>query len=100
MVLGKNDVFGDSISDALNRPRDLFCKSACCVRSLSYTDLNKISLSDLLQILDLYPEFAVKFLAKFNITFNLKSPVSANGISLQSCTDLNPIQHVLLLLHF
>jgi hypothetical protein len=43
------------------------------VRALTYCDLNKILIEDLVEILDVYPEFATNFLHTFHVTFNLCS---------------------------
>lgn len=52
-------------------------KSSYCVRALSYCDLHKVLFSDLQEILDMYPEFAGDFLAKFRVTFDLREVSSA-----------------------
>ena len=40
-------------------------RSSCDVRALSYCDLHKIERSDLLDVLDIYPDFAESFEQKF-----------------------------------
>lgn len=47
-------------------------KSSCNVRALTYCDLHKIHRDDLLDVLDLYPEFYSYFLNNLEITFNLR----------------------------
>lgn len=47
-------------------------KSAYRIGALTYCDMNKILLSDLHEILEVYPEFAADFQRKFRVTFNLK----------------------------
>lgn len=48
-------------------------KSTYCVRALSYCDLHKIMIEELLEVLVMYPEFADGFLEKFHVTFNLRA---------------------------
>lgn len=47
-------------------------KSRCDVRSLTYCDLHKITRADLLQVLEMYPEFVESFNKNLSITFNLR----------------------------
>lgn len=47
-------------------------KSKCDVRALTYCDLHKISRQDLLQVLEMYPEFVESFNKNLNINFNLR----------------------------
>ncbi len=54
-------------------------KSNYCVRALSYCDLHKIMITDLQEILDMYPEFAGDFLRKFMVTFNLRHVSNPNS---------------------
>lgn len=49
------------------------------VTSLSYCDINKIDLSDLKEIMQLYPEFAEQFMDHFQVTFNLQKVSEARG---------------------
>ena len=53
---GKDDVFGENpcIYGTIG-------KSSCNVRALTYCDLHKIMRDDLLEVLELYPEFAESF---------------------------------------
>ncbi|XP_059149754.1 potassium voltage-gated channel subfamily H member 7-like isoform X2 [Physella acuta] len=67
-ILGKDDIFGEDIKEN----NSLQGQSMYCVRALSYCDINKIDLPDLREILQTYPEFAESFLAKFQVTFNLR----------------------------
>ena len=55
-LLGKDDVFGENpcIYGTIG-------KSSCNVRALTYCDLHKIMRDDLLEVLELYPEFAESF---------------------------------------
>lgn len=47
-------------------------KSSCNVRALTYCDLHKIHRDDLLEILDMYPEFAEHFVKNLEVTFDLR----------------------------
>jgi len=42
------------------------------VRALTYCDLHKILREDVLEVLDMYPEFADNFWNNLEITFNLR----------------------------
>uniref|UniRef100_T1IRM0 Cyclic nucleotide-binding domain-containing protein n=1 Tax=Strigamia maritima TaxID=126957 RepID=T1IRM0_STRMM len=66
-ILGKDDVFGENpwLYSTIG-------KSSCNVRALTYCDLHKILRDDLLEVLDLYPEFAELFSSNLEITFNLR----------------------------
>ncbi|KAL3831234.1 hypothetical protein ACJMK2_023011, partial [Sinanodonta woodiana] len=66
-ILGKDDVFGENICKY-----GTVGKSSCNVRALTYCDLHKIHRDDLLEILDMYPEFAEHFVKMFEITFDLR----------------------------
>ncbi|XP_070399951.1 voltage-gated inwardly rectifying potassium channel KCNH2-like [Nothobranchius furzeri] len=66
-ILGKNDIFGE--------PLNLYCqpgKSNADVRALTYCDLHKILREDVLEVLDMYPEFADHFWNNLEITFDLR----------------------------
>merc|ERR1712106_652295 len=47
-------------------------KSSCNVRALTYCDLHKIMRDDLLEVLELYPEFAESFANNLQITFSMR----------------------------
>lgn len=47
-------------------------KSNADVRALTYCDLHKIFREDVLEVLDMYPEFAENFWKNLEITFNLR----------------------------
>ncbi|XP_071039250.1 voltage-gated inwardly rectifying potassium channel KCNH6 [Parasteatoda tepidariorum] len=66
-ILGKNDIFGENpcIHTSVG-------KSSCNVRALTYCDLHKILREDLLDVLDMYPEFQENFSANLEITFPLR----------------------------
>ncbi|XP_061569986.1 potassium voltage-gated channel subfamily H member 2 [Cololabis saira] len=66
-ILGKNDIFGEPIN-LYSRPG----KSNADVRALTYCDLHKIHREDVLEVLDMYPEFADHFWNNLEITFNLR----------------------------
>ncbi|XP_034415871.1 potassium voltage-gated channel subfamily H member 2 [Cyclopterus lumpus] len=66
-ILGKNDIFGEPIN-LYTRPG----KSNADVRALTYCDLHKIFREDVLEVLDMYPEFADHFWNNLEITFNLR----------------------------
>ncbi|XP_041422733.1 potassium voltage-gated channel subfamily H member 2 isoform X2 [Xenopus laevis] len=66
-ILGKNDIFGEPIN-LYARPG----KSNADVRALTYCDLHKIHREDLLEVLDMYPEFSDFFWSSLEITFNLR----------------------------
>ncbi|XP_064645077.1 potassium voltage-gated channel subfamily H member 6-like isoform X2 [Lineus longissimus] len=70
-ILGKDDIFGENIKDIYEG--GIPGKSNYCVRALSYSDLHKIEIEDLTEVLDMYPEFAEGFLDKFHVTFNLRA---------------------------
>ncbi|XP_032624163.1 voltage-gated inwardly rectifying potassium channel KCNH2-like, partial [Chelonoidis abingdonii] len=66
-ILGKNDIFGEPLN-LYARPG----KSNADVRALTYCDLHKIQREELLEVLDMYPEFSDRFWASLEITFNLR----------------------------
>ncbi|KAM4689652.1 voltage-gated inwardly rectifying potassium channel KCNH2 [Discoglossus pictus] len=66
-ILGKNDIFGEPLN-LYARPG----KSNADVRALTYCDLHKIHREDLLEVLDMYPEFSDFFWSSLEITFNLR----------------------------
>lgn len=64
---GKYDIFGEN--PCLHATLG---KSSCNVRALTYCDLHKINRDDLLDVLELYPEFHNQFLTNLEITFDLR----------------------------
>ncbi|CAD6187665.1 unnamed protein product [Caenorhabditis auriculariae] len=66
-ILGKDDIFGENplLYDEVG-------KSSCNVRALTYCDLHKILRDDLLDVLDMYPEFCETFCKNLTITYNLR----------------------------
>lgn len=65
--IGKNDIFGEMIH-LYAKPG----KSCADVRALSYCDLHTIQREEILEVLDMYPEFADLFLTNLELTFNLR----------------------------
>ena len=72
VISGKDDVFGENICQ-----HKTVGKSSCNVRALTYCDLHKIHRDDILEILDMYPEFAELFIKNLEVTFDLRD-VSVN----------------------
>ncbi|XP_058248982.1 potassium voltage-gated channel subfamily H member 7-like isoform X2 [Hemibagrus wyckioides] len=70
-ILGKNDIFGEMIH-LYAKPG----KSKADVRALSYCDLHTINREDLLEVLDMYPEFSDHFLTNLELTFNLRDDIT------------------------
>ncbi|XP_041633809.1 potassium voltage-gated channel subfamily H member 6a [Cheilinus undulatus] len=75
-ILGKNDIFGEPIS-LYGRTG----KSSADVRALTYCDLHKILREDLLEVLDMYPDFSDMFWDNLEITFNLRDADRINQTS-------------------
>ncbi|XP_026861581.2 potassium voltage-gated channel subfamily H member 2a [Electrophorus electricus] len=73
-ILGKNDIFGEPIN-LYGRPG----KSSADVRALTYCDLHKIHREDVLEVLDMYPEFSDDFWSNLEITFNLRDTTIISG---------------------
>lgn len=71
---GKNDIFGEPLN-LYARPG----KSNADVRALTYCDLHKIHREDLLEVLDMYPEFSDHFWSNLEITFNLRDVSGSAG---------------------
>lgn len=71
---GKSDIFGEPIS-LYERPG----KSNSDVRALTYCDLHKILRDDLLEVLDMYPDFCDLFWNNLEITFNLRDVSATRG---------------------
>ncbi|MGH0136669.1 UNVERIFIED_CONTAM: hypothetical protein FKN15_062132 [Acipenser sinensis] len=81
-ILGKNDIFGEMIH-LYAKPG----KSNADVRALTYCDLHKIQREDLLEVLDMYPEFADYFLTNLELTFNLRDDHSKTDYSQSNDSD-------------
>ncbi|NP_001036187.2 potassium voltage-gated channel subfamily H member 2a [Danio rerio] len=73
-ILGKNDIFGEPIN-SYARPG----KSSADVRALTYCDLHKIHRDDVLEVLEMYPEFSDYFWSNLEITFNLRDTNTKAG---------------------
>ncbi|XP_052005086.1 potassium voltage-gated channel subfamily H member 7-like [Xyrauchen texanus] len=81
-ILGKNDIFGEMIH-LYAKPG----KSNADVRALSYCDLHTIQREELLEVLDMYPEFADYFLTNLELTFNLRDENTKNTYLQASDSD-------------
>jgi hypothetical protein len=66
-ILSKDDILGENPL-LYTEPG----KSAFNVRSLTYCDLHKILRDDLLEVIDMYPEFAQSFCQNLKITLTLR----------------------------
>ncbi|XP_061834326.1 voltage-gated inwardly rectifying potassium channel KCNH7-like isoform X2 [Nerophis lumbriciformis] len=66
-ILGKNDIFGEMIH-LYTKPG----KSCVDVRVLSYCDLHTIQREEVLEVLEMYPEFADHFVTNLELTFDLR----------------------------
>ncbi|XP_013144635.1 PREDICTED: potassium voltage-gated channel subfamily H member 6-like [Papilio polytes] len=66
-ILGKDDIFGENpcIYSSVGR-------SNCRVRALTYCDLHRVHRDDLLDVLDMYPEFRSTFVNNLEITYNMR----------------------------
>ncbi|XP_037768897.1 potassium voltage-gated channel subfamily H member 7 isoform X1 [Chelonia mydas] len=80
-ILGKNDIFGEMVH-LYAKPG----KSNADVRALTYCDLHKIQREDLLEVLDMYPEFSDLFLTNLELTFNLRHETSKADLIIRSQT--------------
>ncbi|MEQ2194167.1 Potassium voltage-gated channel subfamily H member 7 [Xenoophorus captivus] len=76
--LGKNDIFGEMIH-LFSKPG----KSCADVRALSYCDLHTIQRDEILEVLDMYPEFADHFFTNLELTFDLRDE-NAKVISMKT----------------
>ena len=47
-------------------------KSCATVRALTYCDLHKIHAEDIIEILEMYPEYARGFWSNLDLTFDLR----------------------------
>ncbi|NWI08165.1 KCNH7 protein, partial [Crypturellus soui] len=80
-ILGKNDIFGEMVH-LYAKPG----KSNADVRALTYCDLHKIQREDLLEVLDMYPEFSDLFLTNLELTFNLRDESAKSDLVIRSQT--------------
>ena len=68
-------MFGEAISSE----QETVGKSSCNVRAVTYCDLHKIHRDDLLDVLQMYPEFAEQFVANLVVTYDLRDVSFAIG---------------------
>uniref|UniRef100_A0A8C7GGE0 Voltage-gated inwardly rectifying potassium channel KCNH2 n=1 Tax=Oncorhynchus kisutch TaxID=8019 RepID=A0A8C7GGE0_ONCKI len=87
-ILGKNDIFGEPIN-MYARPG----KSNANVRALTYCDLHKIHREDMLEVLDMYPEFSDYFWGNLEITFNLRDTATVAGSMSNKDSDHGGVNH-------
>lgn len=83
-LLGKNDIFGEMIH--------LFAKpgkSCADVRALSYCDLHTIQREEILEVLDMYPEFADHFLTNLELTFDLRDENAKVSRAVSRCLGIS-----------
>uniref|UniRef100_UPI0037E8EACE voltage-gated inwardly rectifying potassium channel KCNH6-like n=1 Tax=Semicossyphus pulcher TaxID=241346 RepID=UPI0037E8EACE len=80
-ILGKNDIFGEPINLSA-----LPGKSSADVRALTYCDLHKICRDEMMEVLDMYPEFCKYFWSNLEITFNLRE-VNTEAVGVLSDSD-------------
>ncbi|XP_010183270.1 PREDICTED: potassium voltage-gated channel subfamily H member 7-like, partial [Mesitornis unicolor] len=80
-ILGKNDIFGEMVH-LYAKPG----KSNADVRALTYCDLHKIQREDLLEVLDMYPEFSDLFLTNLELTFNLRDETAKSDLVIRAQT--------------
>ncbi|XP_004534729.1 potassium voltage-gated channel unc-103 isoform X2 [Ceratitis capitata] len=72
IILGKDDIFGENPCNYAT-----IGKSNGNVRALTYCDIHKIHRDDLLDILDLYPEFSESFANNLVLTYNMRDDFQA-----------------------
>ncbi|XP_067626850.1 potassium voltage-gated channel unc-103 isoform X2 [Eurosta solidaginis] len=72
IILGKDDIFGENPCHY-----STIGKSNGNVRALTYCDIHKIHRDDLLDILDLYPEFSDSFANNLVLTYNMRDDFQA-----------------------
>ncbi|XP_039292820.1 potassium voltage-gated channel subfamily H member 2 isoform X3 [Nilaparvata lugens] len=71
-ILSKDDIFGENPC-----AHPTIGKSSCNVRALTYCDLHKIHRDDLLDVLELYPEFNQSFSNNLEITYYMRDEEQA-----------------------
>uniref|UniRef100_A0A8B9LNM1 Potassium channel, voltage gated eag related subfamily H, member 7 n=1 Tax=Astyanax mexicanus TaxID=7994 RepID=A0A8B9LNM1_ASTMX len=76
-ILGKNDIFGEMVH-LYGKPG----KANADVRALSYCDLHTLEREELLEVMDMYPEFADYFWSNLDLTFNLRDENTKVGLLL------------------
>uniref|UniRef100_H3A9X7 Potassium voltage-gated channel subfamily H member 8 n=2 Tax=Latimeria chalumnae TaxID=7897 RepID=H3A9X7_LATCH len=77
-ILGKGDLIGANLSI-----KDQVIKTNADVKALTYCDLQCVNLKGLYEVLDLYPEYAHKFVKDIqrDLTYNLREGHESDGIS-------------------
>lgn len=72
-VSGKGDLFGPDISPLVDDKNNKM-RSDCDVKSLTYCDLQCIFLRGLMDVMEIYPDFAEKFAEdiQHDLTYNLR----------------------------
>jgi len=81
---GKNDIFGENPCKHAT-----IGKSCCNVRALTYCDLHKIDRNDLLEVLDLYPEFYHSFKENLEITYYMRDVSYRTNINIYTANTFN-----------
>ncbi|XP_059615567.1 potassium voltage-gated channel subfamily H member 6 [Phlebotomus argentipes] len=76
-ILSKDDIFGENPC-----AHPTLGKSNSNVRALTYCDLHKIHREDLLDVLELYPEFYESFVNNLEITYNMRDD-EQSGVELR-----------------
>lgn len=87
-LLGKGDLIGANLSI-----RDQVIKTNADVKALTYCDLQCIILKGLFEVLDLYPEYAHKFVEdiQHDLTYNLREGHESDvSIFKGFCSYCNP----------
>ncbi|KAG6929826.1 potassium voltage-gated channel subfamily H member 4 [Chelydra serpentina] len=76
-ILGKGDLIGADLPG-----KDQVIKTNADVKALTYCDLQHIALRGLVEVLELYPEYAGKFMADIHqdLTFNLREGSEIEGL--------------------
>ncbi|XP_062384607.1 potassium voltage-gated channel subfamily H member 7 [Sardina pilchardus] len=87
-ILGKNDIFGEMIH-LYAKPG----KANADVRALSYCDLHTIQREEILEVLDMYPEFADHFLSNLELTFNLRDENTKSTFPQTSDSDGDEVKY-------
>ena len=59
-------------------------KSSSMVRALTYCDLHKIHADDIIDVLQMYPEYAKGFWDKLDLTYNLREVIKSSRTQLSS----------------
>ena len=73
-------------------------KSNADVRALSYCDIHTIQREEILEVLDMYPDFSDIFWRNLEITFNLRDVSSTGGGGLSGMASVSEEVETLLLM--